>query len=147
MRIESDTTIAKPREEVFDYIAHAEWLPEYVTEFKSVEQESPGEPANGTRYRYEMKRGGVSGTFDWTEFERPSRLAWSGPPVKQGPGSMQTSGYWDLADEGAGTRVKLVMTPEPGGLFKLMAPLMQIGMRKGNTRAMERLKERLERPS
>jgi hypothetical protein len=60
---------------------------------------------------------------------------------------METSGHWELSEEGGGTRVKLVMTPTPGGLFKLMAPLMQVGMRKGNTRAMERLKQRLERPS
>ena len=144
MRVESDVTVAKLPEEVFDYLAQAERLPEYVDEFAHVEQESPEAPARGTRYRYEMKRGGVKGTFDWTEFDRPSRLAWAGPPVKQGPGSMETSGVWELSPEGAGTHVKLVMTPMPGGLFKLMAPLMQIGMRKGNRRAMDRLKQRLE---
>jgi hypothetical protein len=37
------------------------------------------------------------------------------------------------------------MTPRPGGLFKLIAPLMAIGMRKGNAQALERLKQRLER--
>jgi len=37
-----------------------------------------------------------------------------------------------------------VMTPEPGGLFKLIAPLMSRGMRGGNAKALERLKARLE---
>jgi hypothetical protein len=36
------------------------------------------------------------------------------------------------------------MEPKPGGLFKLMAPLMSMGMRKGNAKALERLKQRLE---
>jgi hypothetical protein len=57
---------------------------------------------------------------------------------------MEPAGWWELTDEDAGTHVKLVMTPEPGGLFKLMAPLMSRGMRKGNARALERLKQRLE---
>jgi hypothetical protein len=40
--------------------------------------------------------------------------------------------------------VKLVMAPTPGGLFKLLAPFMAAGMRKGNAAALERLKSRLE---
>jgi hypothetical protein len=40
--------------------------------------------------------------------------------------------------------VKLVMAPTPGGLFKLIAPLVAAGMRNGNDAALERLKQRLE---
>jgi hypothetical protein len=36
------------------------------------------------------------------------------------------------------------MTPTPGGLFRLMAPLMSFGMRKGNAQALERLKAKIE---
>jgi uncharacterized protein YndB with AHSA1/START domain len=144
MHLEAETTVARPRAEVFDYLAHAEHLPEYVTDFAWVKQDSGGPPAQGTRYSYKMARGQASGTFDWTEFQPPSKLAWHGPPAKAGPGSMEPSGQWDLSDEGSGTRVKLVMSPEPGGLFKLLAPLMSRGMRKGNARALERLKQRLE---
>jgi uncharacterized protein YndB with AHSA1/START domain len=144
LHVESETTIARPRSEVFHYLAHAEHLPDYVTDFAWVRQDSEGEPSHGTRYSYEMKRGQAKGTFDWTEFEPPARLAWHGPPAKAGPGSMEPSGWWELTDEDGGTRVKLVMTPEPGGLFKLMAPFMSGGMRKGNARALERLKQRLE---
>jgi uncharacterized protein YndB with AHSA1/START domain len=145
MHVEAETTVNRPRAEVFDYIAHAERLPEYVTEFAWVEQVSAGEPARGTEYSYKMARGQVKGTFDWTEFERPSRLAWHGPPAKSGPGSMEPSGHWEISDaDGGGTRVKLVMEPKPGGLFKLMSPLMAMGMRKGNATALERLKQKLE---
>ena len=73
-----------------------------------------------------------------------SKLAWHGPPAKAGPGSMEPAGWWELADEGTETRVKLVMAPKPGGLFKLMSPFMSRGMRKGNAQALERLKRRLE---
>jgi uncharacterized protein YndB with AHSA1/START domain len=143
VHIESETTIARPRQEVFEYLAHGERLPEYVTDFAEVQQTSPGEPARGTEYSYRMSRG-AAGTFEWTEFEAPTRLAWHGPPAKAGPGSMEPSGWWELTDAGGGTHVKLVMTPKPGGLFKLLAPFMSGGMRKGNAAALGRLKERLE---
>ena len=144
MQIESEITVDTPRAEVFDYIARGERLPEYVTEFAWVRQASDGEPARGTTYSYKMARGPAEGTFEWTEFEPHSRLAWHGPPAKAGAGSMEPSGWWELADAGAGTRVKLVMAPRPGGLFRLLAPLMSMGMRRGNADALKRLKQRLE---
>jgi uncharacterized protein YndB with AHSA1/START domain len=144
---EAEITIDRPRPEVFDYLAHAESLPRYVEDFETVAHEEPGEPAKGHVYSYRMKRGGVEGTFEWSEFEPHERLAWRGPPAKSGPGSMRPSGTWELTDAGGGTHVKLVMTPEPGGLFKLMAPLMKMGMSKGNVKALEKLKAQLENGS
>jgi len=144
MQIESETTIARSPEEVFEYIAHAEYLPEYVTDFASVRQVSEGEPAAGTEYGYTMARGQAEGTFQWTRFEPDSTLAWHGPAVRGGLGTMEPSGWWQLSPESGGTRVKLVMAPKPGGLFKLLAPLLGAGMRKGNDKALERLKQRLE---
>lgn len=146
MRVESEITVAKPAPEVFDYIAHAEYLPSYVTDFESVQPASPGEPGPGTTYRYKMKRG-AEGSFEWTAFDPHSHLAWHGPAVKAGPGSMEPAGWWDITPQGESTRVKLVMAPKPGGLFKLLSPLMAAGLRKGNQEALERLKQRLEVPS
>jgi uncharacterized protein YndB with AHSA1/START domain len=143
MQIESEITIGRPAADVFSYIAHAEELPEYVTDFQTVVQDSDGEPGVGTRYSYKMRRGG-QGSFEWTEFAPTSRLAWHGPAVKAGPGSMEPAGRWEISPVGEGTRVKLVMAPTPGGLFKLLAPFMAAGMRKGNEKALELLKQKLE---
>ena len=141
---EGEITINRPRDEVFEYIAHGEFLPQYVDDFASVVHEQDGEPAAGHVYSYRMRRGGVEGTFEWSEFQRPGKLAWTGPPAKSGPGSMKPAGWWELTDADGGTHVKFFMTPEPGGLFKLMAPFMKPGMRKGNARALEKLKSQLE---
>jgi hypothetical protein len=84
------------------------------------------------------------GTFAWTEFEPNTRLAWHGPKVKAGPGSMEPAGWWELAPAAGGTHVKLVMAPTPGGLFKVLSPFLAAGMRKGNAQALERLKQELE---
>jgi uncharacterized protein YndB with AHSA1/START domain len=143
MQVETETTIARSPQDVFDYVAHAECLPEYVSDFDTVTVASEGDPALGTEYRYRMKRG-AEGTFKWTRFEPTARLAWEGPPAKLGPGSMEPSGWWEFSPSGDGTRVKLVMAPKPSGLFRLLAPFMAAGMRKGNVAALERLKQRLE---
>src|SRR5947209_13918444 len=136
---EAEITINRPRNEVFEFISRAERLPEYVDDFETVSHEEPGEPARGHVYSYKMKRG-AEGTFEWKEFDPYSKLGWSGPRVKQGPGSMRPVGHWELNDEGPGTRVKLVMEPEPGGLFRLLSPLMKSQMAKGNERALQNLK-------
>jgi Polyketide cyclase / dehydrase and lipid transport len=143
MQVESEITVDRPAPDVFDYIAHAEYLPEYVSDFESVQQVSEGQPQMGTQYSYTMKRG-AQGTFQWTRFDTPTQLAWEGPAVKAGPGSMQPAGWWELSEAGGGTHVKLVMAPTPGGLFKLLAPFMAAGMRKGNAKALQLLKQRLE---
>jgi uncharacterized protein YndB with AHSA1/START domain len=143
IRTEADITINRPRAEVFDYLAHGELLPEYIDDFERVTHEQEGEPGQAHVYSYKMKRG-AEGTFEWTEFRPHDKLAWDGPAVKQGPGSMRPAGSWELSEENGGTRVHLVMAPEPGGLFKLMAPLMKRSMSKGNVRALHVLKAKLE---
>ena len=144
MHIESEITVQRSQSDVFDHLARAERLPEYVVEFAWVRQASDGEPSRGTTYEYKMARGQAEGTFEWTEFEPHSRLAWHGPPAKAGGGSMEPAGWWELSEAGGATRLKLVMAPKPGGLFRLMAPLMSRSMRKGNARALELLKQQLE---
>jgi uncharacterized protein YndB with AHSA1/START domain len=147
VQIESEIDVARPRSEVFAYIARAERLPEYVTEFAWVKPEVEGDPRLGSEYSYEMARGQAVGTFEWTQFEPDTKLAWHGPPAKAGPGSMEPSGRWELSGDPDRTHVKLVMAPKPGGLFKLFAPFMSASMRKGNERALERLKNNLEQGS
>ena len=99
MQIESEITVARAPEAVFKYLAHAEYLPNYVTDFESVSQEGDGEPGIGTNYSYRMARGG-EGTFEWTSFEPNRKLAWHGPKVKAGPGSMEPAGWWELPRAG-----------------------------------------------
>jgi uncharacterized protein YndB with AHSA1/START domain len=141
---EAEITINRPCSEVFDFLAHGERLPDYIDDFERVTHEEPGDPARGHVYSYRMRRGGVEGTFEWKEFQPHDKIAWTGPRVKQGPGSMRPTGYWELRGDGASTHVKLVMEPEPGGMFKLMAPLMKVAMAKGNERGLAKLKSLLE---
>ena len=144
MQVEAEITIQRSPAEVFEHLAHAEHLPDYVREFAWVKQSSPGVPALGTEYSYQMATGQAHGTFEWTRFESSS-LAWEGPPARtMAFASMAPAGRWELTERDGATRVKLVMTPRPGGIMKLIAPLLSGPMRKGNVRALEQLKAQLE---
>jgi uncharacterized protein YndB with AHSA1/START domain len=145
VRVEAEITVRRARGEVFEYLRDAERLPEYMTAFAAVRQVSDGVPRTGTRYRYKMAGGQAEGSFEWTKLVPSSHLAWSGPAVKAGLGTMQPAGWWDLSDgPDASTVVKLVMAPQPGGLFKLLAPFMAAGMRNSNEQSLTNLKGRLE---
>jgi uncharacterized protein YndB with AHSA1/START domain len=146
MHVEAEISIARPRAQVFEYLARSEHLPDYATDFVWVKQTSHGEPALGTEYRYKMKRG-TEGTFTRTEFEPHLRLGWHGPSAKAGPGSMEPAGRWELWDGPGGTNIKLIMAPQPHGLLKLLAPMISRGIRKDLPAALERLKQTLERPA
>lgn len=145
MRVEAEISVERARPDVFAYLRDAERLPEYMTEFATVEQVSDGDPRTGTKYRYTMAAGQAEGSFEWTKFVPSAHLAWNGPAVKAGLGTMQPAGWWDLSDgPGGSTTVKLVMAPVPGGLFKLLAPFMAAGIRKSNEQSLVNLKQRLE---
>jgi len=146
MHIESTIEIFRPREEVFDYLAHSEFLPDYAADFVWVRQTSDGAPRLGTEYAYEMVRGST-GTFQRTMYEPFSKLAWEGPPARSGPGTMAPSGSWELSDVHGATRVNLVMSPIPRGLLRFMAPMISKRIASGLPEALKRLKQRLEHVS
>ena len=123
MNLESTIEIHRPREEVFDYLAHGEYLPEYASDFVWVKQTSGGAPGLGTEYAYKMVRG-AEGTFRRTEYRAVLETGVARSSGQSGPGTMAPSGSWELSDVGGVTRVKLVMSPAPGGLLRLMAPVI-----------------------
>ncbi len=139
MQVESEITIGRSAQDVFDYVAHAECLPEYVSDFDDVSPAwARAIPRLGTQYRYTMKRG-AEGTFEWTRFEPTS--VWPGRARRSRPARVDGAlGLVGVTPSSRGTRVKLVMAPTPGGLFKLLAPLHGRGHaqgQRGRTRAPE----------
>jgi hypothetical protein len=143
MYIESEITIARPRHEIFDYLANSEYLPEYASDFVWVKQTSVGAPGPNTEYEYEMKQG-THGTFRRTVFLPHSKLEWEGPPAKAGPGTMAPSGSWELMDAENGTKVRLAMSPTPGGLLRLMSPMLSRKISSDLPPSLMRLRQRLE---
>lgn len=146
MHRSAQITVARPRADVFEYLADAERLPDYAGDFVWVKQLSAGPPGDGTEYVYQMKRG-IHGTFHRSEYTPHTTLAWAGPPAKSGPGTMAPAGRWELSDAAGGTQITLVMAPVPGGLLRLAAPMIFRSIGAGLPDALRRLKQRLERPT
>ena len=137
--------IHRPAGEIFDYLAHGENMPRWMSIFETVEPESGEPPHQGSKYHYKMStRGKAESTFEWTDFEPARRLAWHGPPISSGPGSLEPAGEYVLEEHDGATRVTMRMHPKTTGLMSLLSPLMARSMRKEATSNMARLKQTLE---
>jgi hypothetical protein len=58
---------------------------------------------------------------------------------------MAPSGTWELSNIEGGTRVNLVMSPTPGGLLRVMTPVISKSVARELPASLTRLKQRLER--
>jgi uncharacterized protein YndB with AHSA1/START domain len=141
--IEIDTVIERPRQEVFDYLARGENLPQWMSTFDSVEPASQSEPGQGTTYQYKMSRGAES-TFEYSEFVPGQRIAWAGPPVQAGPGTISPRGSFELDDKGGGTHLLMSLDPELSASMKAMGLMMKRQMKKDAKEDLVRLKQLLE---
>ena len=144
MAVSVEATVERPPEDVFPVVADGERLPEWMEDFERVEQVSEGAPSLCTEYRYKFKRSPES-TFEWTEFEPGRRVAWSGPPLKTGPGSLKPRGGIDVEPAPEGSLVRVTLDPLPGGAMKVVLPLMRRAMRNGAVQNLSRLKALVER--
>ena len=133
--------VKRPPEEVFAYVAdpnrHAEWS-NAVQESKL---EGFGPVAKGSRYRQKIKFMGrtIEGLAEVSEYQPNRRVEFrslSGPmPYK-----------WDVVVEGSdgGTVIISHGEAEPGGLFKLAAPVMRGALKRQAENDFRTLKTVLE---
>ena len=75
--VEGEIVIARPVEEVFDFVADERNEPRYNPRMLRVEKLTPGPIGVGTRFHAEMKtmRRQAGMTIEFTGYERPTRLA------------------------------------------------------------------------
>jgi uncharacterized protein YndB with AHSA1/START domain len=111
-------TIARPREEVFAYLAdvanHSEFMDHFTGDWHLTREESYGAGA-GARFKVDIRPGS---RFSWGDMtfstvEPPSRIVARGRYGKYG--RTRTLTTWELEPEGASsTRVRLTYETEPG---------------------------------
>ena len=119
--IEGEITIARPPEEVFDFVADQRNEPRFNPQMLSAEQVSPGPIGLGTRFRAKVTSRGrpLEMIIEFTAYERPRRLSsWTHlsamdirgtltfDPV---PGGTRMGWHWELA---------------PRGFLRLLTPLV-----------------------
>ncbi|MFL5844016.1 MAG: SRPBCC family protein [Solirubrobacteraceae bacterium] len=142
-------TIARPREEVFEYLAdvanHPEFCDHYLVDWRLTREDSYGRGA-GARFRIKAPRN----RFAWAdvvfaEVERPRLIVETGRAGKFN--RIRTLGTYELEPGGAGTtRVTFTFESEPGNLADRLGEAFgqRSWMRRKTNRAMRRLRSILE---
>ncbi len=145
----AEITIARPREELFEYLAdianHAEFLDHFMVDWRLTREDTYGVGA-GARWKMKAR----ANRFPWgdttiIEAERPRRIVEVGRTAKYN--RVRLIGVWDLdATAGGGTRVRYQWESEPKLpsdrlIERLGAPAMKRRMRKGLRRLQSILEE------
>ena len=121
MRFDETFTVARPPEEVFDYVTNPSNLAAWQTANRSVEQLTDGPPGPGSRFRERTKPPGAREFVQITEFAVFNRPRLLKVHVVEGP--YPVDGTWAFAPEGDGTRVRFTAEGELHGIMKLLEPI------------------------
>ena len=143
MRVEESVEIDRPPEEVFEYVADPENLPEWSGIVLEVHKEDPQrELREGERFTTVAK-------FLGRRFETPMEVTAHEPPRRhsdRSTGGPFEQEYTFVLEEtaGGGTRLTEVAEGEPGGFFRLVGPLLEMAGRRQFRADLGNLKDLLE---
>jgi Polyketide cyclase / dehydrase and lipid transport len=140
-RVEGETIINRPVEEVFDFVADERNEPRYNPRMRDAEQVSEGPIGVGTRFRTELETMGrtMPMVVEFTGFERPWRL---GSVTRSS--MMDTEGALTFEPVPGGTRMCWSWDVRPRGALKLMAPIVGVIGRRQEQSVWGNLKRLLE---
>jgi hypothetical protein len=142
--VEGEIVIARPVEEVFDFVADESNEPRYNPRMLRAEKLTPGPIGVGTRFRAEMETMPLPAemTTEFTGYERPRRIA-----STTHLSTMEIHGTLTFEPVSDGTRMRWNWEVEARGPLKLLDPLIaRLGQRQERV-IWSGLKELLETPS
>ena len=141
VEVKGEITIARPVDEVFDFVANEENEPRYNPHMRLAEKISEGATGPGTRFRTELRTMGRTMPLivEFTAYERPRRLA----SVTRSS-MMLTEGALTFDPVAGGTRMRWSWNVQPHGVLKFMGPLVASMGRRQELRIWTRLKRLLE---
>jgi uncharacterized protein YndB with AHSA1/START domain len=142
MRVEESVEINRPPEEVFDYVANPENLPEWSNLVLEVRKETERQLQRGDRFTTVAK-------FLGRRFETPFEVSAHEPPHRHSDRSTggpfpQEYTYTFEETGGGGTRFTQVAEGEPGGFFRLVGPVLEMAGRRQFRADLQTLKDLLE---
>jgi uncharacterized membrane protein len=138
----TDIVIDRPVGEVAAYAADPSNAPRWYANIESVAWRTEPPMAVGSRMDFVAHFLGrrLAYTYEVVEWVPGERLVMR---TAQGPMPMETTYTW-TALGGARTRMSLRNRGEPGGVFRLAAPVMISAMRRANTKDLAAIKRILE---
>lgn len=142
-RIHGELTISRPADVVFDVVADQRHEPSFNSGMRSVVMTTPEPVGQGSRFvATTMTRGRLAQmTIEFTEWERPSRLA-SLTITRR----MRTCGNVTFDPVPGGTRMRWSWDIRPSGALRLLGPLVARMGRQQEARIWLALKAYLESP-
>jgi uncharacterized protein YndB with AHSA1/START domain len=139
MKIRKETEIARPIEDVFDYVADPRNELQWHPRVRAMEKTSNGPIGAGTTFRGDYRGSGVI-DFTLVEYERPTFMRFTG---RNGQVSMEaTIRFHEQAGQ---THGSFDLDMAPRGAFKLVMPVLAPMIRRQYAQVMPALKRRLER--
>ena len=134
--------VARPIEDVFEFVSDARNRPRWDESVDSEELTSPEPIGVGSTVRTRMRSMGRDYELGWevAEHEPPHRQR-----IESTSGPFSTTLVYDLEEAGDATLVRFSVTGRPAGAMKLMQPLIARSTQRNLDRAFPRLKELLER--
>lgn len=123
VRIEQTIDVARPPEEVFDYLTNPSNLRAWQTSKTRVEVLTDGPPRQGYRVREWTKPPGAKEfeqVVEFTDFDRPHRVH---THIVEGP--QPIDGTWTFTPAGGGTRVDFVAEGALGGFMRFAEPVVK----------------------
>ena len=139
----TDTVIDRPVERVASYAAEPSNAPQWYENIASVEWKTRPPLSVGSRIAFVARFLGrqLTYTYEIVELVPARKLVMR---TAEGPFPMETIYTWEDAGEGK-TRMTLRNRGVPRGFSALLAPLMQIAIRRANRKDLATLKRLLER--
>jgi uncharacterized membrane protein len=137
----NSVTIKRPVEEVFAYLADVPRQTEWSSAVQSIRLEELEPVRQGSRYWQTVKMLGrqAEALFEVSEYEEGRKIGF-----RSLSGAMPIAWSMTLTPVSEGTRIEAKTRGEPGGVFKLAAPLMDRAMRRQAAGDFATLKDLLE---
>jgi carbon monoxide dehydrogenase subunit G len=133
-----ETTILRPIEDVFDFLADPRNEPKWLPGASSVTKTSEGPVGAGSKFVGEYQRAGRV-ELELAEFQRPVRITFRARSK-----IVHFDDAVDLAALENGTRLMARMTAQPQGLMRFLAPVMARTMRRQFSSNWDHLRRVLE---
>ncbi len=140
MVVNGNIVIERSIEDVFDFVADECNEPRYNPQMTRAEKMTDGPIGVGTKFHSVMTgAGGADMTIEFTEFDRPRRIA---ETIRMS--NMNINGILTFASVSGGTCMSWLWDLEPQGVYKMLGPVIRrIGQRQ-ELRVWSQLKKVME---
>ena len=140
--VQTETTIARPVEEVAAYATDPTNAPEWYANIEAVEWQTEPPVRVGSKVAFVARFLGrrLAYSYEFVELVPGERLVMR---TAQGPFPMETTYAWHPTSEGT-TRMALRNRGEPSGFSKVTAPFMAAAIRRANRKDLAALRRILE---